>query len=70
MRYLVAAQLLVARSFPADARQAERGTAPGQIYAFRYSPCKSAECYAKHLSGEWLHPLTVPYGSSGRRSQR
>jgi hypothetical protein len=32
MRYLLAALLLVALSFPADPRRAERGTAPGQIY--------------------------------------
>lgn len=67
MRYLLAALLMVAFSLSADARRSDRGTAPGQVYGFAYSQCKSAYCFGKHPEGRWLHPLTVPYG---RRAYR
>jgi len=72
MRPFLATLLLIALVVPAGAGtrpRAEYGTAPGQIYGFGTSQCKSSDCFSKHPSGRWLHPLTVPYGS-GRSHRR
>jgi len=36
----------------ADARR------KGDVYGFRTGSCKSTNCYRKHPSGRYVHPLT------------
>lgn len=65
--YTVAAALLLAAPALADTDLPYGGKGPGEIYGFGVSKCKSPECWRKHPSGEWLHPLTVPWRSAEMR---